>query len=72
MIMCCRGPSKFSEDEMATALQQQADEDGKELPVGVRELIESWSAQPGYPVVKVERDYNANTATISQVSECTW
>lgn len=55
-------------ESFAQALQMAADEDNS-LPQGVkiRDIIDSWSTKPGLPVVTITRDYENNTATVTQV-----
>lgn len=35
--------------------------------VTVKEVMDTWTTQTGYPLLTVERDYSANTLTITQV-----
>lgn len=34
--------------------------------ITVKKIMDTWTLQTGYPVIKVERDYEANTAVITQ------
>jgi len=54
-------------DDYADALQEAADEDYA-LPedIFVIDLIHSWAAKSGLPVVTLIRNYNDNTVTVSQ------
>ena len=46
----------------------QAHSDGT-LPksVTVKEIMDTWTLQMGFPVVDVERNYDGNTADVKQV-----
>lgn len=35
--------------------------------VTVKEIMDTWTLQTGYPVLKVVRDYSSNTVTLTQV-----
>lgn len=56
------------EDDLWTALQQQAVQDNVTLPAPMKEIMSTWTLQMGYPLVTVTRDYTSNTTLISQVS----
>ncbi|CAN7938757.1 unnamed protein product [Ixodes hexagonus] len=40
-------------------------------PVDVKQVMDTWTRQPGYPVVTVVRNYKDGTASISQRHHCT-
>lgn len=56
------------QNDLWAALTEKARENGA-LPndVNVKTVMESWTLQTGYPVVKVVRNYESDTAEISQV-----
>lgn len=71
--MCCAPCSEYTAtnlEDFAKALQDAADGEGYLLPnnVTIQQLIDSWGNQVGYPVVTVHRDYQKDTATVSQVN----
>ncbi len=55
------------QDDLWRHLTQQAHRDGT-LPkdVTVKEVMDTWTLQMGFPVVNVERDYAGKTANVSQ------
>ncbi|XP_068081869.1 uncharacterized protein [Anabrus simplex] len=62
-----RAYSDATADDLSAGLQQAVDEDGA-LPNGpaVKDFVNSWTVQAGYPVVTVTRDYTTGTAVIQQ------
>ena len=56
------------QDDLWSHLTSQAHVDGT-LPddVTVKQIMDTWTLQMGYPVVTVTRNYDDNTAVISQV-----
>ena len=56
------------QDDLWFYLTSQAHIDGT-LPedVTVKQIMDTWTLQMGYPVVTVTRNYDDNTALISQV-----
>lgn len=40
--------------------------------VTVKEIMDTWTTQTGYPLLNVTRDYNGNTLSITQVTEKHW
>ena len=55
------------EDNLWEAIQSQADIDGVILPATVKNIMETWTLQMGYPVINVTRNYGSNSALVSQV-----
>jgi hypothetical protein len=55
------------EDDLWLALQQQVDEDGISLPTTVKDIMETWTLQMGFPLITVTRDYTTGGASVSQV-----
>lgn len=55
--------------EVLLALQRAADAAARPSPVKVVDLVESWAALPGHPVLTVTRDFDKRTATLRQVSK---
>lgn len=54
-------------DDLWYHLNAQAERDGTLDPnLNVKTIMDTWTLQPGYPVIKVERDYEMRTATITQ------
>lgn len=41
--------------------------DALELPADIRTIMTSWSLQTGYPIVTVRRNYDLQTAIVTQV-----
>ena len=56
------------EDDLWKALNDQAIEDGVILPSSMKAIMDTWTLQMGYPVVSVVRNYEKNSATVSQVN----
>ena len=56
------------QDDLWRHLTAQAHADNT-LPedVTVKQIMDTWTLQMGYPVVTVSRDYDNNTATLTQV-----
>ncbi|KAI9561562.1 hypothetical protein GHT06_012521 [Daphnia sinensis] len=54
------------EDDLWLALQQQSDEEGVSLPATVKEIMDTWTLQMGFPLINVTRDYNTGGAVVSQ------
>lgn len=55
------------EDDLWLALQQQSDEEGVSLPAPVKEIMDTWTLQMGFPLINVTRDYSTGGAMVSQV-----
>ncbi|EFX67144.1 hypothetical protein DAPPUDRAFT_203795 [Daphnia pulex] len=54
------------EDDLWLALQQQVDEDGISLPASVKDIMDTWTLQMGFPLITVTRDYSTGGASVSQ------
>ena len=54
-------------DDLWHALGNQSARDGAELPADLKTIMDSWSLQSGYPIVTVRRDYENQTAIVTQV-----
>lgn len=58
------------QDDLWRALTNEAHRVGSlNKNITLKEIMDTWTLQTGYPVVKVIRDYSANTVTLSQVRE---
>ena len=56
------------EDDLWLALQQQVDEEGVlSLPAKVKDIMDTWTLQMGFPLITVTRDYTSGGALVSQV-----
>ena len=56
------------QDDLWRHLTAQAHEDSTlSKEVTVKEIMDTWTLQMGYPVVNVERDYDKSTAIVRQV-----
>ena len=57
------------QDDLWNSLTTQAHED-KTLPpnITVKEIMDTWTLQMGFPVLSVTRDYDSNKAKLTQVS----
>ena len=60
--------SDASQDDLWHHLSEQAKEDGS-MPkdLSVKEVMDTWTLQSGFPVVTITRDYHRNSALVSQV-----
>lgn len=60
--------SSTEQDNMWLSLTDEAHRQAiLEKNITVKEIMDTWTLQSGYPVLKVTRDYSANTVTLSQV-----
>jgi aminopeptidase N len=69
-VVSCRKYNNAEETDLWEALMEQIRETpGSFLPtnVTVKQVMDSWTLQDGYPVLNVTRDYNDGSATVSQV-----
>nr|XP_037280704.1 aminopeptidase Q-like [Rhipicephalus microplus] len=58
------------QDQLFAALTKAQPEGGPRVRVDVKEVMDTWTRQPGYPVVDVVRDYEARTALLTQRHHC--
>jgi len=67
-VRAFRAYSSATQNQLWEALTAQAHFDGV-LPINmtIKDIMDTWTLQTGYPVVTVTRDYNANAATVKQV-----
>ena len=56
------------QDDLWEAMNEAAVADGLDLPADVQTIMNSWSLQTGYPVVTVQRNYDNQSAIITQVA----
>lgn len=54
------------QDDLWDAMNEVAIADGLELPADVKTIMNSWSLQTGYPVVTIQRNYENQSAIITQ------
>ena len=56
------------QDDLWAALTKQAHDDGSlDNSLSVKEVMDTWTLQTGYPLVTVVRDYDKGTAKLTQV-----
>jgi aminopeptidase N len=69
-VVTCRKYNNAEEADLWEALMEQIRETpGSFLPtnVTVKQVMDSWTRQDGYPVLNVTRNYDDGSATVSQV-----
>lgn len=49
-------------------MQEQADKDRIILPTTVKEIMDTWTTQMGFPLINVTRNYVTGNVTVSQVT----
>jgi aminopeptidase N len=73
IVISRRKYSNAEESDLWEALTEQIRETPASLLPGnvtVKQVMDTWTLQNGYPVLTVTRNYNDGSATISQVSIC--
>ena len=58
------------QQDLWAALQSQANEEGVVLPVSIETIMETWTRQMGFPVITVNRTYDANNSAIASQVYC--
>ena len=56
-----------TQDDLWAALNQAAENDGLNLPVPVKTIMDTWTLQMGFPVINITRNYADNSARLTQV-----
>jgi len=60
--------SNAEQDDLWSSLTEEAHREGSLAQnMSVKEIMDTWTLQTGYPVLKVVRDYSTDTVTLSQV-----
>ena len=60
------------QDDLWSLLTEEAHRQGTlDKNITVKQIMDSWTLQTGYPVLNVVRDYSAGTVTLSQVNSRT-
>lgn len=60
--------STASDNDLWTSLTDQAHQDGTlDQTITVKDIMDSWTDRPGYPILKVQRDYSNGKVVLSQV-----
>lgn len=58
------------QDDLWDSLTEQAHNDGNlDKSMTVKEVMDTWTLQTGYPLITVTRDYDKGTASFNQVGE---
>lgn len=52
---------------MWQAIQEQVDEEEIILPAPIKDIMETWTLQMGFPLVNVTRNYISGSAVVTQV-----
>lgn len=61
--------SNAEQDDLWSSLTEEAHRQGTlDKNLTVKQIMDTWTLQTGYPVLKVVRDYSADTVTLSQVN----
>lgn len=65
--------SNAEQDDLWSSLTEEAHRVGSlDKMISIKEIMDTWTLQTGYPVLKVIRDYSSDTAILSQVYEKTF
>lgn len=60
--------SNAEQDDLWSSLTDEAHRKGSlDANISVKEIMDTWTLQTGYPVLKVSRDYSNDKVTLSQV-----
>ena len=66
--LCARAYQSAEQDDLWNALTKQAHVDNALGDnVTVKQIMDTWTLQTGFPVVTVMRDYNNDSANVTQV-----
>lgn len=72
-LLVPRACKSATKDDLWNHLDAQAKKDGTlDHGLDVKTIMDSWTVQPGYPVITVERDYKGRTATVTQKRFYNW
>ena len=66
-MICCSAYGNAIQDDLWNALDYQAEKDGIILPASIKTIMDTWTNKQGYPLIRVERDYESGGATVHQV-----
>lgn len=67
--MFCRAYKSACQNDLWDALTEQAQKDRvMDTTLTVKEIMDTWILQPGFPVVKVTRSYETDSLTVTQVN----
>ena len=59
-----RAFANADQDDLWQALQEQADLESVQLPATVKEIMDTWTFQMGFPYITVERNYATGSALL--------
>ena len=66
-IKCCRAYGSAEQDDLFTALNDQATVNSVNLPASVKTIMDTWTFQMGYPLITITRNYESGNAVVTQV-----
>ena len=66
-IKCCRAYGSAEQDDLFTALNDQATVNSVNLPASVKTIMDTWTLQMGYPLITITRNYESGNAVVTQV-----